>query len=121
MRERSWSAVVWSLVVLCAASVACARKDASPGASATSTRTDLLLEAAGLENLRIDEATIADAASRLGLPEAETTASARRRSGDEDAAAASRPFTVNRAAEVTMARQQVISTRPETTLRISEY
>jgi hypothetical protein len=32
-----------------------------------------------------------------------------------------RPFTATRAAEVTMARQQVISSRPETTLRIREY
>lgn len=31
------------------------------------------------------------------------------------------PFTVTKAPEVAMARQQVISTRPETTLRISEY
>jgi hypothetical protein len=31
------------------------------------------------------------------------------------------PFTVTRAAERAMARQQVISTRPETTLRISDY
>jgi hypothetical protein len=32
-----------------------------------------------------------------------------------------RPLTVTRGAEVAMAGQQVVSTRPETTLRISEY
>ena len=71
MRDRLRSVVLWGAVVSCAASVACSRgKGASSGGAGllgTSARTDLLLEGSGLETLRIGEATVADAASRLGL------------------------------------------------------
>ena len=56
------------VLVLTAVSVAC-----SGGMGAKSTQTNLLLEGAGLEKLRIGEATVADAASHLGLKVAEWT------------------------------------------------
>ena len=56
------------IVVGSAVAVAC-----SGGMGANSAQTNLLIEGAGLETLRIGEATVADAASRLGLAEAERT------------------------------------------------
>ena len=54
--------------VLSAVSVAC-----SGGMGTNSTQSNLLLEGAGLEKLPIGEATVADAASHLGLDVAEWT------------------------------------------------
>ena len=62
------TAVLRGVFVLSAVSVAC-----SGGMSANSTPTNLLLEGAGLERLRVGEATVADAASGFGLDVAEWT------------------------------------------------
>jgi hypothetical protein len=76
MRDRLRLVVLWGAVLSCAAPVACSRGQGGSsggGLLGTSTRTDLLLEGTGLETLRIGEATVADASSRLDLPTAEWT------------------------------------------------
>jgi hypothetical protein len=75
LRDRLRSTVLWGSVVLCAA--ACSRGNGASsggvGLLGGSTGTDLLIEGTGLETLRIDEATVADAADRLRLAPAEWT------------------------------------------------
>lgn len=70
MRDRVWSLVLCGAVVVFAASMACSSAGPSAGSSA---RTDRLLEGEGLETLRIDEATVDEAATLLGLSKAEWT------------------------------------------------
>jgi hypothetical protein len=67
--------MTWGTVVLCAAALSCSRGGgAKPGAGEAARpggSTDLLIEGTGLANLRIDEATLAQAAKSLGLSAAE--------------------------------------------------
>jgi hypothetical protein len=58
---KTTSMFFWSAIVLSGAAVSCSRAAA---------RTGTLFEGTGLETLRIDEATVADAIKALGAPEA---------------------------------------------------
>jgi hypothetical protein len=58
-----WLVILWGAIVLCMPSLSCSR-----GLSSTNTT---LLEGTGLEDLRIDEATVANAASGLGASTAD--------------------------------------------------
>ena len=64
------SLLLWGAIAVCA--VSCSRGAAKPGAGkAGAARIDTLFEATGLDTVRIDEATVADAIKALGVTEAE--------------------------------------------------
>ena len=79
-RERHFrSVILWGAIVLCAPSVSCSRGKATKAGAAgtnaaTASRSDAFVEGTGVGILRIGEATVADAATRLGVSAAEARA-----------------------------------------------